>query len=59
MQHRLWISAVASLPVGAIVGTLLGQDAHANNWSARPVYQFAVVGAVLLVPLGVFLFGKG
>jgi hypothetical protein len=34
---------------------LLGLDAHANEWSQRPIFLFSAVGAILFAAVMVYL----
>jgi len=62
MGYGLWamgygklIFILAGLPVGALAGALLGLDAHANEWSRRPIFLFSTVGAILFAAVMVYL----
>ena len=55
MRPSVMILAFASIPIGALAGALLGLDAHANRWSKRPIYQFALAGALAFVPVVLYL----
>ena len=39
----------------AVVGAMLGLDAHANRWSKWPLWIFAILGGLLGIPLVVYL----
>ena len=56
MKQGLVVFVAASVPVGALIGSLLGLDARANEWSKRPIYQFGIAGALLIVPVAIYLF---
>ena len=55
MTRNLTIVLYASVPLCAVAGTMLGVDAHANRWSKWPLWAFAILGALLGIPLVVYL----
>jgi len=55
MTRNLTIMLYASIPLFALAGTMLGADAHANRWSKWPLWAFAILGALLGIPLVVYL----
>jgi hypothetical protein len=59
MGYGKLIFILAGLPVGALAGALLGLDAHANEWSRRPIFLFSAVGAILFTAVMVYLRMRG
>ena len=55
MGYGKLILILAGLPVGALAGALLGLDAHANEWSRRPVLLFSAVGAIVVAAVMVYV----
>lgn len=42
---------LGSVPAGICVGLFLGLDARSKPWSNRPLYQFSIAGAFVVVLL--------
>ncbi|HEV7445091.1 MAG TPA: hypothetical protein VGO18_21020 [Steroidobacteraceae bacterium] len=55
MKLSQLILTAASIPIGGAVGAMVGLDARSNKWSGRPIMQFAIAGAILIVPVAIYV----